>query len=159
VEYKLHPSFPHPDQKVCSLGDPKYPFALSGNGWGTFEIPVKIIFKNGQTRSLKHNLQFDTPFIQAALPITADNSARKLSSGYWSWTVFIKAPNDVLDQVKCVEYTLHPTFPNPVQEVCNRGTGPAFALSARGWGTFQIRIRVLLKNGGVQELTHYLKFE
>ena len=35
--------------------------------------------------------------------------------------VFIQAPPAVLSQIKCVEYTLHPTFPNPVRQVCDRG--------------------------------------
>jgi transcription initiation factor IIF auxiliary subunit len=159
VEYKLHPTFPNPNRRVCSLGDTKQPFSLRGSGWGTFEIPITVIFKSGKTRLLKHKLQFVSPSVQQALPIRADNTAKEVRPDWWNWTVFIQGPDDVLDQVKCVEYTLHPTFLNPVRDVCERGTGPAFALSANGWGTFQIRIRVFLKDGRVQELTHKLKLE
>ena len=158
VQYTLHPTFPDPMRTVCRAGETQYPFALSSNGWGTFEIPIKITFKNGQTRFLKHNLQFVTPRVAQAVAITADNTATKVSPDWWNWTVFIKGPNDVLAQISCVEYTLHPTFPDPTRKVCSRGTGPAFSLSSSGWGTFQIRIRVFLRDGKIQELTHDLKF-
>lgn len=85
--------------------------------------------------------------------------ARQEAPGRWNWTVFLRGPDSALSQVKCVEYTLHPTFPNPVREVCARGTGPqAFALAATGWGTFEIGVRVFLKNGQVQQLKHQLRF-
>ena len=160
VEYTLHPTFPDPIQTVCSLGNPRHPFGYMGNGWGTFEIPIKVTFKNGKVRSLKHMLTFTTaPSVGVSFPIKVDNDAKEIRKGWWKWTVFIQGPENVLDQVRCVEYTLHRTFPNPVREVCDRGTGPrAFALTTSGWGTFEIRIRVFLKDGRVQELTHVLRF-
>ncbi len=88
--------------------------------------------------------------IQAQLPratlqqISADNTARDLGNGRWYWTVFIKPPSEILDQIESVEYTLHPTFSNPVQRVYDKGHDPnqAFPFSATGWGVFTIRIRV-----------------
>jgi len=159
VEYTLHSTFPNPIRKVCSIGDERYPFGHSTSGWGIFEIPIKVTFKNGEVRFLKHVLTFVAPPIERPLPITTGNVATEVRKGWWNWTVFVQGPDDVLDQIQCVEYTLHPTFPNPVREVCDRGTGPrAFALSTTGWGTFQLQIRVFFKDGRVQELTHYLKF-
>jgi len=35
----------------------------------------------------------------------------------------IQGSDNALDQIQCVKYTLHPTFPNPEREVCKRGTG------------------------------------
>jgi transcription initiation factor IIF auxiliary subunit len=92
--------------------------------------------------------------------ISADNTARDLGNGRWYWTVFIKPPPDILDQIESVEYTLHPTFANPVQRVYDKGRDPnqAFPFSAAGWGVFTIKIRVFTKDGQYQDLTHYLHF-
>jgi transcription initiation factor IIF auxiliary subunit len=59
VEYKLHSTFTNPNRKVCHGADKKQPFALKANGWGTFDIPIRVTFKDGQTLSLKHTLSFD----------------------------------------------------------------------------------------------------
>lgn len=159
VEYELHPSYPKPVRKVCRLGDQRHPFGHTTNGWGEFEIKIKVMFKSGDVRSLRHRLSLATPPVGEALPIRVDNEAEKVGEGLWKWTVFIEGPSNALDQIQCVEYTLHPTFPNPVREVCDRGIGPhAFALTAKGWGTFQLYIRVFLRDGRVQELTHNLIF-
>jgi transcription initiation factor IIF auxiliary subunit len=158
VEYTLHPTFPDPVRRVCELGNPAQPFALQSEGWGTFTIGVRVLFRNGNTRVLRHELKFAAPSIERALPIRTANTARRVSDDWWVWTIYIEGPAESLEQVRCVEYTLHPTFSDPVREVCDRGPGPAFALSARGGGTFTIRVRVFLKSGAVQELTHELRF-
>jgi transcription initiation factor IIF auxiliary subunit len=159
VEYKLHPTFPNPVRNVCSLGDPHYPFGLKSNGWGVFEISIKVIFRNSTVRHLRHMLKFEAPPVKDSLPITTDNIAIEVRTGLWRWTVFLKGLDQVLDRIQCVEYTLHPTFPDPVKEVCEQGEGPyAFALTATGWGTFKIQIRLFLKDGRVQKLTHDLTF-
>lgn len=159
VEYKLHPTLPKPVQTVCKLVDSRYPFAHSNNGWGVFEISIKVTLKNKETRYLKHLLTFDARPVERPLPITVSNTARQVNSKQWIWTVFLQGPISALNQVRCVEYTLHPTFPNPIREVCEQGrVSEAFALTASGWGTFQIRIRVFLRNGQLQVLTHDLKF-
>jgi transcription initiation factor IIF auxiliary subunit len=160
VEYTLHRTFPHPLQKVCKRGNPNFSFGLRSNGWGTFDIPVKIIFHNGQTRSLQHSLRFESSAVKQPLSISVDNTARQVRPGWWAWTVFIRAEKDVLDEIQCVEYTLHSTFANPVREVCVRGPDTqAFALSESAWGTFQIPVRVFLKDGQVQELKHSVQFK
>src|SRR4051812_10696149 len=66
----------------------------------------------------------------------------------WKWTAFIAGPPDKLTNIACVEYTLHPTFPNPVRKVCNT-TNPRypFGLEAVGWGTFNIHAKVEFKDG------------
>lgn len=159
VEYKLHPTFPNPIQKVDSFGDRRHPFGLTRIGWGVFEISITVLFKNGRTQPLKHMLTFDAQPVEDSLPIRAGNVASATGKGLWNWTVFIQGSDEVLDRIQCVEYTLHRTFFDPVREVSDRGTGPyAFALSATGWGTFQIRIRVFLKDGRVQGLVHNLRF-
>lgn len=159
VEYTLHPSFPNPVREVCDRGTGPHAFALSAIGWGVFKISIRVIHNNGKIHLLKHMLTFEAPQVKERLPIRAGNVATHLGEGRWDWKVFVRAPEEVLNQIRLVKYILHPTFPNPEQEVLERGTGPhAFALSAIGWGIFEIQIRVFLKNGQVQDLTHTLKF-
>jgi transcription initiation factor IIF auxiliary subunit len=59
-----------------------------------------------------------------------------------------EAASAELDRIRCVEYTLHPSFPNHVRLVCTRQNG--FELTARGWGTFTVLIRLLFKDGSVR---------
>lgn len=94
-----------------------------------------------------------------AQELSASNTSRPLANGWWEWTVYITASAKVLKQIECVEYTLHPTFPKPVNRICEIGNERyPFALAATGWGTFRIGVRVFLKDGQVSELTHDLKF-
>jgi hypothetical protein len=96
---------------------------------------------------------------EPATELSADNVSRKLREGGWEWTAFIQGPNETLNQIKCVRYTLHPTFPDPLQDVCFRGSGPqAFPLTATGWGTFELKIQVVFADGRSVDLKHYLKF-
>lgn len=91
--------------------------------------------------------------------ISAHNTSTRLSEGGWQWTVFIDAPPEVLEQVSCVVYQLHPTFRPSAVQVCERGEGgEAFALTAVGWGTFEIQIRVLMKDRTEYALAHALRF-
>jgi hypothetical protein len=55
VEYTLHKTFPNPVRKRCN---PKDKFALNTNGWGTFRVKVKLMFKNGSEKLLFHDLVF-----------------------------------------------------------------------------------------------------
>ncbi len=159
VEYELHPTFPRPNRTVNQLGEAAYPFGLTCRGWGVFPVKITVYFKDGHRQRFKHMLEFQSPPVSYPLPITAANTATRAESGMWNWTVFLRGEQGALDQVQCVEYTLHPSFYEPVRERCERGTDErAFALTARGWGTFEIKIRIFLKDGHVQELTHQLVF-
>jgi transcription initiation factor IIF auxiliary subunit len=65
-----------------------------------------------------------------AQDIKVDNTAKYVGNGRYDWTVFIVAEKAVLSGIKAVEYTLHPTFPNPVRQ----SRGPDFAITANGCG-------------------------
>jgi hypothetical protein len=102
----------------------------------------------------------------AAPPLLAADFQIGNSSSYsgnkrWDWTVYLTAPRQVLDRIKCVEYTLHPTFPDPIQVVCERGSDDnrAFPLSMNGWGEFEIGAKVTFSNGTSQTARHYLKLQ
>ena len=59
----------------------------------------------------------------------------------------------MLQQVKSVQYTLHPTFTNPVVW----GTGNNFSYSAVGWGEFNIVATIYYKNGKSVVINHWLR--
>jgi transcription initiation factor IIF auxiliary subunit len=75
---------------------------------------------------------------------------------YYDWSVFVVAPDEVLDQVEFVTYFLHPTFPNPVRNVSDRASN--FALNASGWGTFEVGALVHLRDGTTAIISHELDF-
>lgn len=169
VEYTLHPTFPNPVRRVC---DSAGGFALSADGWGEFPVTLKIEWKDGHATRQQYPLDLHSPPAMAqpppppapppALgPIRTGNTARPLGRGQWAWTVFIAADANTLGQIQCVQYTLHPTFPNPIQRVCQPGGRPdaAFPYSNQGGGTFVVGIKVELRNGGALNLKHTLKFQ
>ncbi|MGO9093906.1 MAG: pYEATS domain-containing protein [Bryobacteraceae bacterium] len=167
VEYTLHPTFPNPVRRVCGAAGG---FPLTAEGWGEFPLTVKIEWKDGHATRQQYSLdlhsppatvQPPTPPAPALGPIRTGNTARALGGGQWAWTVYISADENTLGRIQCVQYTLHPTFPNPIQRVCQRG-GPAdaaFPFSAQGWGTFDVGIKVELRDGGALYLKHTLKFQ
>lgn len=74
---------------------------------------------------------------------------------WWSWSVWLDGPVPELDQVDFVEYTLHPTFRNPVRTVRTRNN--QFKLNTEGWGVFPIYARVCKRDGTVLRLKHQLR--
>ena len=73
----------------------------------------------------------------------------------WNWSVWIDGPDVELDQVESVEWVLHPTFPHPIMLVKQRQS--KFRLDGSGWGEFEINARVTAKDGGQQQLKHWLR--
>ena len=100
-----------------------------------------------------------TGSVSAQSGITVGNTSKSAGEGRWDWTVYITAEPAVLSQIRCVEYTLHPTFANPIRRVCARGkdTRHAFPLSSNGWGEFTIKVRVFFANGKPQLIDYPLK--
>lgn len=152
VEYTLHPTFPNPVRKVCQKENK---FALSTNGWGTFVVRIKIFYKNKTVEDLEHMLVFTEKASVSESGISTENWSREISKDWWEWGVKLKGSNAELDKVRCVEYTLHRSFRNPVRNICSRENN--FELKAKGWGTFAIPIKVLFKDGKVLKLKHALK--
>ena len=104
-------------------------------------------------------------FATAAQPICAEpicikNTSLPVGTRRWDWTVFIDPKSQKMDEIRCVEYTLHRTYPNPVRIVCDKGEREQpFALSTNGWGMFKIKVRVLYMDSNLIELQHKLHFE
>ena len=76
---------------------------------------------------------------------------------WWKWGVWLEGSDEALDRVEFVEWTLDPTFPNPVRRVTNRLD--KFKLDTAGWGSFPIRARVHTRDGSVHTLNHDLVLE
>lgn len=159
VEYTLHRTFKKRHHKICKVGDARRPFALKAKGWGTFEIGILVHFRNESVQALSHMLRFEPAESRKDYVIRTHNDAKQIGKRRWRWTVYLDATEEVIGRIKCVEYTLHPTFPDPVKEVCERGTGDhPFALTATGWGIFVIDIRVFFDDGSLKKLNHQLEF-
>ena len=75
----------------------------------------------------------------------------------WKWSVWVDAPDEELQQVEYVEYTLHPTFPDPVRHIEDRKT--RFRLESSGWGEFTVRALVVNKKGDKKYLHRWLRLE
>jgi transcription initiation factor IIF auxiliary subunit len=95
------------------------------------------------------------PFVSAQ-DISVKNTSSVIGNGRWAWTVYIDAPPPTLDRVKCVEYHLHPTFPNPLHVVCERGQQEPFALHGNGWGEFNVVVKITFLDGTEQPYNHWL---
>jgi len=74
---------------------------------------------------------------------------------WWKWAVWVEGRDEALDLIEFVEWTLHPTFPNPIRKIHDRAS--KFRLATGGWGVFQIVARAQMKNGQQAKLRHYLK--
>jgi len=74
---------------------------------------------------------------------------------WWMWAVWVEGRDEALDLIDFVEWTLHPTFPNPIRKIRDRAS--KFRLETGGWGVFQIVARVQMKDGHQTKLRHYLE--
>jgi hypothetical protein len=89
------------------------------------------------------------------MDIHVGQDAFEVREKWWKWSVWLEGSDEDLDQVKSVEYILHPTFPKPVINVSNREN--SFRLKASGWGEFLINIHVHMKDEEEIALQHWLQ--
>lgn len=154
VEYTLHPTFPNPTVRRYNK---EANFALEANGWGTFIVKVRVFYNDNTTQDFEHLLVFEEKLTSSTFEeLIPGNWSTEIEPGWWEWGITIKGPPSQLDQIRCVEYTLHESFRNPVRTICTRSNN--FELRARGWGTFTIHIKVLFKDGSQLKLEHNLHF-
>lgn len=73
---------------------------------------------------------------------------------WWKWAVWVEGTDEDLAQIEYVEWTLDPSFPNPVRKARNREE--KFRIDTGGWGVFPIHARVLMTDGNSVSLKHYL---
>lgn len=73
----------------------------------------------------------------------------------WDWQAFVDDQGSgELQNVKSVQYVLHPTFPNPIREM--KTPENQFELRTNGWGVFELKAFVNMKDGKKIKLTHML---
>jgi transcription initiation factor IIF auxiliary subunit len=73
----------------------------------------------------------------------------------YEWCVFVDDDLNVLDRIEWVEYTLHPTFPDPVRKVSDRSN--RFVLMSSGWGSFDVGVLVHFVDGTEIRETYFLE--
>ncbi len=88
-------------------------------------------------------------------PLRIQQDERYAGDDWWTWSIRLDGPDRVLDEVDYVEYTLHPTFANPVRRVTSRANG--FKLKTEGWGVFPVYVQVVGKDGKVRRMKHQLQ--
>jgi NTE family protein len=89
------------------------------------------------------------------LELTQDSTY--VGDDYWHWSAWIEGPDEELDRVKQVVYTLHHTFPSPIRTVTDRQS--KFRLETEGWGVFRLYATVV-HDDKTEELLHLdLEFE
>ncbi len=87
--------------------------------------------------------------------IRIQQSEKYEGDDWWAWSVWVDGPDRELDDIDHVEYTLHPTFPDPVRKISTRRNN--FKLSTAGYGVFTIYARVVKKDSSVLRLRHQLQ--
>jgi hypothetical protein len=91
------------------------------------------------------------------MSLTIKQEATYDGGDWWRWAVWIDGTAAELRTIEHVTYTLHPTFPVPIQRVTDRRRG--FRLESAGWGEFEIHAELLLKTGKTRSRRHWLKLE
>ncbi len=88
----------------------------------------------------------------------ADDSSNDNSTAWFLWTISVKSiPVNFMDYIESVIYYLHPTFSQNVIKVVDRESN--FLLVSRGWGEFNIRVEIILKDKRRALLNHWLSLE
>ena len=88
------------------------------------------------------------------MTLSVRQDAISTGDGWWDWSIWLDGPDEELDQIGSVTYTLHETFPEPIQTRTNRADG--FRLQSSGWDGFTVRIRARARNGTTTDLEHPL---
>ena len=81
-------------------------------------------------------------------------SPDRLQPGYYNWEIHLDELEDILDTIESVTYHLHPTFTARVRKVKDRST--KFQLTNRGWGSFNVKVEIALKNKRIVTKYHFL---
>jgi pYEATS domain-containing protein involved in immunity len=87
--------------------------------------------------------------------LTIQQSEEYKGNDWWKWAVWLEGSKTALDQIEYVEWTLHPTFRNPIRKTSDRSR--KFRIETGGWGMFPIHARVQAKDGSSVILRHNLR--
>lgn len=82
-------------------------------------------------------------------------SQKYLGNDYWSWSSWIEASPDALQEIDRVVWILHPTFrPSRIER---RSRETQFRLDTAGWGTFRLRADLHKPSGELVSISHMLE--
>ena len=84
-----------------------------------------------------------------------EQSQEYTGDDWWQWSVWVEGKDEDLNGIEFVEWTLHPTFPDPIRRSTDRNE--KFRLDTGGWGTFPIRAKLHMKDGSDLKLSHSLE--
>jgi transcription initiation factor IIF auxiliary subunit len=122
-------------------------------GW--FRVLLAVVW----TVAVWSGANFISAQAMAQATLEIQNVAESIGNNEWKWTAFVTGLPAQIEKIRCVRYTLHPTFPEPIQDVCNTSDPKhPFALTMTGWGTFNLRARISFKDGSSSDLSHFLEF-
>ena len=82
---------------------------------------------------------------------------KKYEDDWYEWCVFVDENSDVINSIKSIEYTLHPSFPDPVRSIEDKSS--KFALFSSGWGGFSIKVRINYESGSSSTTSYFLRLE
>ena len=89
---------------------------------------------------------------------SADGDVNNNNSRWFLWTVSVKSvPPNFVNYIESVIYYLHPTFSQNI--IRSKDKESNFLLASQGWGEFNIRIEVILKDQRKAILNHWLSLE
>lgn len=83
-------------------------------------------------------------------------AGKKYNDDWWRWCIFVDEKEQVVKKIKQVEYTLHPTFPDPIRTVDDRSE--RFALYSSGWGQFTAFIEIIFNDNTTKNQSYFVKF-
>jgi transcription initiation factor IIF auxiliary subunit len=110
-------------------------------------VPADITFSLKQTAALVE----PEPSVEASINPEADKPRVR-------WSLRLQAlPEQTLDDVEKVRYTLHESVPNPVRISYARSAG--FPVKSCGWGVYVVKIEVYLHSGKIVTILHKLNYE
>ncbi len=124
---------------------------------------VRVIYDNKRCNLPVINIELEKGIPVHELDIRINNTSKYVGDNKWDWRIFVEAPLEVIDKIECVEYNLHPTFSTRFWKICRdneiKTKYPFSPPTFRGWGTFNVPVRILFKDGKICYLDHKLAFD
>jgi transcription initiation factor IIF auxiliary subunit len=86
---------------------------------------------------------------------SSSTSAASAELEWFNWSIYLETvPPEFIDNIESVTYHLHPSFKMTKINRTNHSDG--FRLDSRGWGEFNIKLEINLKNGKSINCNHWL---
>jgi transcription initiation factor IIF auxiliary subunit len=119
------------------------------------DVMAEVFFTDGTSEKYFFPLS-----VNEITSFNLENTSQRQDENVWKWQAFITGDEEELNAVSYVEYTLHRSFKNRVVIINERGADKTkgFELKASGWGTFNLKAKVVTQSGNVTYLEHELSF-